>query len=170
MNDPTREYHKMYRVEASHGAADAAEWTFLNLPMDELEALGVASLKGGDRFYFTCDTYQDALADEGVYDVRLSPVFGYSMTKEELYLSRDISSAHAMAMCGFAMGPDGKVSKWVSENSFGLSRGYDGYVVMQADWWRRYTFRMAVDVKYLSDSQRSMLGQTAELIPRWNLY
>ena len=169
-NDPTREYHKMYRVEASHGAADATEWTFLNLPMEELEALGVASLRGGDRFYFTCDTYQDAMADEGVYDVRLSPDFGYQMSKEELYLSLDISSAHAMAMCGFALGKDGSVERWVSENSFGTPRGYDGYVVMTGEWWRRYTFRMAVNVKYLSDSQRAMLSQTPELIPRWNLY
>ena len=170
MNDPTRAYYKMYRVEASHGAADAPEWVFLNMPIEDMEALGVASLRGGDRFYFTCDTYQDAMADEGVYDVRLSPDFGYEMTKEELFLSRDVSSAHAMAMCGFALGADGKVTKWVSENSFGLSRGYDGYVVMQGDWWRRYTFRMAVDKKYLSDSQRAMLEQTPEFIPRWNLY
>ena len=170
MNDPTREYYKMYRVEASHGAADAPEWTFLNLPADDLEALGVASLRGGDRFYFTCDTYQDALADEGVYDVRLSPDFGYRMTKEELFLSRDVTSAHAMAMCGFALGQDGRVSRWVTENSFGLSRGYGGYVVLQDEWWRRYTFRMAVDVKYLSDTQRAMLSQAPVLIPRWNLY
>jgi len=168
MNDPTRAYHKMYRVQGSHGAADAPEWTFLNLPIEELEALGMASLRAGERFYFTVDTSRDALMKEGIYDTRLA--FGSYMDKEGQFLTRDVSSAHAMAMCGFAPGPDGTVERWVAENSFGLGRGYGGYIVMQGDWWRRYSFRMAISRTLLSPEQAQMLNGTPELIPYWNLY
>ena len=227
MNDPSRPYYKMYKVSESRSAADEREWTFLNLPAEELEALGVASLRGGDRFYFTCDTYKDYMESEGVYDLRLSypgsaPGGSWYMDKEELFLSRDVSSAHAMAMCGVecstphiannnppasghpqgtggvppetaaavsyyppASGhPQGTggvppetpcrgasgVVKWVAENSFGTSRGSGGYVTMQGDWWRRYMFRMAVDLKYLTPEQSALLRQTPEPIPWWNLY
>ena len=174
MNDPTRPYYRMYRVEGSRSAADAPDWTFLNLPAGELEAIGTASLRGGDRFYFTCDTSRDCLASEGVYDVRLalpgaSEGGSWHMDKRELFLSRDVSSAHAMAMCGVAL--DGAaVDHWVAENSFGVSRGCDGYVVLSSPWWQRYMFRMAVELQYLTDEQRAALQGTPESIPWWNLY
>ena len=171
MNDPRRPYHRMYRVEGSRNAADGKDWTFLNLPCDELEALGLASLEAGDRFYFTCDTNEDALWKEGVYDSHLFPRDPLpEMTKSELFDSRDISSAHAMAMCGVKRAPDGTIRYWMTENSFGLGRGADGYVQLDADWWRRFMFRMAIDRRYLSEDQLRQTGQTPELIPYWNLY
>ena len=95
------------------------------------------------------------------------------MTKAELFDSRDISSAHAMAMCGVRYFPRSGLSDiivdWVAENSFGLGRGAGGYIQMSADWWRTYMFRMAVDRKYLGSLQ-DYLGQTPEVIPYWNVY
>lgn len=167
MNDPTRPYCRMYRVQDSRSAADAPEWTFLNLPASELEVIGIKSLTSGKRFYFTCDTTKDALAGEGVYDLRLGSGI---MDKEQSFLSRDISSVHAMAMCGAALEPDGSVGRWVAENSFGTVRGAAGYITMQAGWWDKYMFRMAVEPEFLSPEQRRMLESTPEQIPWWNLY
>ena len=170
MNDPRLPYGKMYRVEGSRGAADGTDWTFLNLSCDDLEAIGLASLQGGDKFYFTVDTLQDALPDEGVYDSSLFPLDSLlgvrtAMTKAELFDSRDISSAHAMAMCGVKTG-----ERWIAENSFGLGRGAGGYIQMSAKWWRTYMFRMAVDRKYIPENLVGCFGQTPEIIPYWNLY
>ncbi|MBQ9462654.1 MAG: amidohydrolase [Bacteroidales bacterium] len=175
MNDPSRPYYKMYRVCESRSAADAPEWTFLNMPAEELEGIGLASLRGGDRFYFTADTYKDFMEAQGVYDLALScpgsaEGGSWYMDKEELFLSRDVSSAHAMAMCGVKLSDGSGVERWVAENSFGEQRGRGGYVTMRGDWWRRYMFRMAVDRKYLPASVSALLDQTPEPIPWWNLY
>ncbi len=179
MNDPRLPYNKMYRVEGSRNAADGTDWTFLNLSCEDLEFIGLGSLMGGDRFYFTVDTLQDALPDEGVYDSSLFPLDSLlgvhtAMSKAELFDSRDISSAHAMAMCGVRYIPRSGfrdiVVDWVAENSFGLGRGAGGYIQMSADWWRTYMFRMAVDRKYVVGSLKDCLGQTPEVIPYWNLY
>ena len=174
MNDPRLDFHKMYRVEGSRAAADDEEWTFLNLPCEELEALGVASLKGGDRFYFTCDTNEDGLPAEGVYDSALFPVDSLlgvraGMSKAERFETRDLVSAHAMAMAGVGIS-DSRIEKWVSENSFGTRRGENGYIEMSASWWRAYLFRMAVDRKYLSPEQLRLTEGVPETIPWWNLY
>ena len=174
MNDPTRPYHKMYRVQESRSAADAPDWVFLNLPMEELEAAGLRSLRAGERFYFTCDTEKDALADEGIYSTHLAhpgaaPGGSWHMDKSELFLSREVSSAHAMAMCGAAADGDA-VTRWVAENSFGLVRGAGGYINLEPDWLRRYLFRMAVDVKYLTESQREQAKGSPEQIDWTNLY
>ena len=174
MNDPRRPYHRMYKVEGSRSAADDAEWTFLNLPCEELEALALASLRAGDRFYFTCDTNRDALPDEGVYDSKLFPSDAQlgvhsAMSKADRFDSRDVTSTHAMAMCGVKMEGE-KIVYWVSENTFGTVRGADGYVQLDADWLRTYLFRMAIDRRYLSEDQLRMTGGTPETIPYWNLY
>lgn len=194
MNDPRLPYNKMYRVEGSRQAADGQDWTFLNLSCEDLEFIGLASLRGGDKFYFTVDTLQDALADEGVYDSSLFPLDSLlgvhtAMSKAELFDSRDISSAHAMAMCGVrlrsAKGQSGSlktlsdlrsqsgesiVEDWIAENSFGLGRGAGGYIQMDAEWWRTYMFRMAIDRKFLPEPIKALLDTTPEVIPYWNVY
>ena len=168
MNDPTRPYHKMYRVEGSRGAYDGSDWTFLNLPMEELEAIGIKSLAAGERFYFTADT--DAYSDKpaGVYSL---DTYGIpSLTKEELFRSYGAVSAHAMAMCGVKIADDGTPERWVAQNSFGLERGPDGLAVMDREWWQTYMFRMVVKTENLTPQQQTMRELTPETIPYWNLY
>ena len=168
MNDPTRPYHKMYRVEGSRGAYDAPDWTFLNLPMEELEAIGIKSLAAGERFYFTADT--DAYSDKpaGVYS--LDTYYIPSLSKEELFRSYGAVSAHAMAMCGVKIADDGTPERWVAQNSFGLKRGPDGLAVMDREWWQTYMFRMVVKTENLTPQQQTMRELTPETIPYWNLY
>ena len=170
MNDPTRPYYNMYRVQGSRDAYDGRDWTFLNLPLDQLEAIGLASLAAGDRFYFTADT--DAFSDKpaGVYSLDLYPEDVPSLSREELFRSYGAVSAHAMAMCGVKAGEDGIPQKWVAQNSFGLSRGPGGLAVMSRDWWRTYMFRMVVKASCLTPEQQKMLEKTPETIPYWNLY
>ena len=168
MNDPTRPYHKMYRVEGSRGAYDGSDWTFLNLPMEELEAIGIKSLAAGERFYFTADT--DAYSDKpaGVYSLDTYDI--PSLTKEELFRSYGAVSAHAMAMCGVKIADDGTPERWVAQNSFGLKRGPDGLAVMDREWWQTYMFRMVVKTENLTPQQQTMQELTPETIPYWNLY
>ena len=168
MNDPTRPYHKMYRVEGSRGAYDGSDWTFLNLPMEELEAIGIKSLAAGERFYFTADT--DAYSDKpaGVYSLDTYDI--PSLTKEELFRSYGAVSAHAMAMCGVKVADDGTPERWVAQNSFGLKRGPDGLAVMDREWWQTYMFRMVVKTENLTPQQQTMRELTPETIPYWNLY
>ncbi len=168
MNDPTRPYHKMYRVEGSRGAYDGSDWTFLNLPMEELEAIGIKSLAAGERFYFTADT--DAYSDKpaGVYSLDTYEI--PSLSKEELFRSYGAVSAHAMAMCGVKVADDGTPERWVAQNSFGLKRGPDGLAVMDREWWQTYMFRMVVKTENLTPQQQTMQELTPETIPYWNLY
>jgi bleomycin hydrolase len=69
MNDPNLKYYRTYRVDESRNCYEYADWTFLNLPMSDLEKLGIASLKGGSMFYFSADTDKDGQDAAGVYDL-----------------------------------------------------------------------------------------------------
>ena len=175
MNDPSRPYYRRYTVQGSRGAVDAPDWTFLNLPVRELEQIGIRALAAGSKFYFTADTAADADSGHGLYSRRLFPLdeeLGFSSreSKEEMFLTYGAVSTHAMAMCGVSVDESGAPVKWVSENTFGYTRTPSGLATMDADWWRTYVFRMAVPSEYLTEQQRGLLEKTPETIPYWNLY
>lgn len=173
MNDPTLPYHKMYSVHKSGNCYEYLDWTFLNLPMDEINRIALASLKGGDMFYISADTYQDTLQRRGLYSTetfRTDSLLGINlhMSKQELLESDEISSAHAMAVAGVDTLSDGRPSKWIIENSFGTTRGFGGYVIMTSPWFDRYVLRAAVLRKYLPANIEKETHRRPHRIPAWN--
>lgn len=173
MNDPTKPYYRMYRVENSRNCYEYADWTFMNVPMDDILAMGVESLKNNTMFYFSADTDASMLMMCGIYDVGLYDLgkdFGVSldMTKEEKIRSCEIKSAHAIAMTGVQLGEDGEPVKWLVENSFGTVRGWDGYVVMQNEWLKTYLFRFTVERRFVPERLLPILDRKPRVLKSWN--
>ena len=173
MDDPTKPYYRMYTVENSRNCYEYGNWTFLNLPADELLKMGVESLKDDTMFYISADTDASALMMGGIYDVGLYDLNGMlgvrlDMSKEEMVRSCEIKSAHAIAMTGVQLGEDGKPVKWLVENSFGTARGWDGYVVMQQEWLETFLFRMAVERKYVPQDLLPLLKKKPKRLKSWN--
>ncbi len=55
MNDPSRPYYKVYEIEYDRHAYDGKNWTYVNLPMDEIKQMAIASLKDNTMMYYSCD-------------------------------------------------------------------------------------------------------------------
>ena len=173
MDDPTKPYYRMYMVENSRNCYEYDNWTFLNLPAEEILKMGLESLKNDTMFYISADTDASALMMGGIYDVGLYDLDGMlgvslGMTKEEMVSSCEIKSAHAIAMTGVQLDEDGKPVKWLVENSFGTVRGWDGYVVMQHEWLVTYLFRMAVERKYVPEDLLPLLERRPKRLKSWN--
>lgn len=173
MDDPTKPYYRMYTVENSRNCYEYSDWTFLNVPAEELSAMGVESLKEGCMFYFSADTDASAMMMEGIYDTRLYDLEGglgisISMDKEEMVRSCEIKSLHAMAMAGVELNDEGKPVKWLIENSFGTARGWDGYVVMQHEWLMTYLFRMSVERRFVPEHLLPLLDRKPKVLKSWN--
>ena len=45
MNDPRREYYKTYEVEYDRHTYDGQNWKYINLPMEDIAKMSIASLK-----------------------------------------------------------------------------------------------------------------------------
>ena len=173
MDDPTKPYYRRYTVPNSRNCYEYSDWTFLNVPAEELSAMGLESLKNGSMFYFSADTDASALMMEGIYDTRLFDLEGklgisISMNKEEMVRSCEIKSLHAMAMAGVELDEEGRPVKWLIENSFGTVRGWDGYVVMQHEWLMTYLFRMAVERRFVPENLLPLLDKKPKALKSWN--
>ena len=55
MNDPTREYYKVYEIQYDRHVYDGQNWRYLNLPMEDIAPMCIASIKDSTMMYFSCD-------------------------------------------------------------------------------------------------------------------
>ena len=156
MNDPRRPYHKTYEVEYDRHTYDGHNWKYLNLPMEEIAQLAIASLKDGHKMYSSYDVGKQLDRKRGYLaldNFDYGSLFGTSfpMNKAERISTFDSGSTHAMTLTAVDLDANGKPVKWKVENSWGADNGFAGCFIMTNDWFNEYMFRLVVDKKYASE-------------------
>ena len=156
MNDPRRPYHKTYEVEYDRHAYDGHNWKYLNLPMEEIANLAIASLKDGHKMYSSYDVGKQLDRKRGYLaldNFDYGTLFGTSfpMNKAERISTFDSGSTHAMTLTAVDLDANGKPVKWKVENSWGADNGFSGCFIMTNEWFNEYMFRLVVDKKYASE-------------------
>lgn len=172
MNDPSREYFKVYEIDYDRHVYDGQNWVYVNLPMERIKEMAIASIKDDTAMYFSCDVgkYLDrrtGYADLGNfdYDALLGVTFG--MDKRERILTHASASSHAMTLIAVDL-KEGRPVKWMVENSWGAASGWQGNIIMTDEWFDNYMFRLVLEKKYVPADVLSLLGQKPILLPSWD--
>ena len=173
MNDPSRPYNKVYEIDYDRHVYDGHNWLYVNLPIEELEQIAIASLRDSSQMYFSCDVgkFLDrsiGIADLNNYDYGslLGTTFG--MTKRQRIQTFDSGSTHAMTLMAVDLDSEGKPLKWKVENSWGRESGQNGYIIMTAEWFREYMFRVVANRRYCPASVLDLLKQKPVRLPAWD--
>ena len=169
MNDPRRPYHKTYEVAYDRHTYDGHNWKYLNLPMDEIAQLAIASLKAGHKMYSSYDVGKQLDRDRGYLDLRnydYGSLFGtdFGMDKAQRISTFDSGSTHAMTLTAVDLDEEGKPVKWKVENSWGKPKGQDGYLVMTNEWFNEYMFRLVVDKRFVPKETAEAFAQKPEML------
>jgi len=173
MNDPSREYNKVYEVDYDRHTWDGQNWRYLNLPIEQIKALAIASIKDSTAMYFSCDVGKQLSSTDGTLDLRnydYQSLFGIqqTMTKKERIQSFASASSHAMMLTAVDLDKEGRPLKWMVENSWGSSYGYNGFLILTDMWFSEYMFRLVVNKRYLSAEQSKLLEQKPIVLPPWD--
>ena len=173
MNDPSREYHKVYEIDYDRHVYDGDNWLYLNLPIDEVKALAIASIKDNTAMYFSCDVgkfldRKKGTLDMSRYDYESLMGVDFPMNKEERVRTFASGSSHAMTLIAVDLDEEGNAKKWMVENSWGAQAGWQGNLIMTDEWFEEYMFRVVVDRKYVPAETLKLLEQEPIMLPSWD--
>lgn len=173
MNDPSREFYKLYEIDYDRHRYDGRNWTYVNLPLDDIKEMAIASLKDSTMMYFSCDVGKFFDRERGVLDVDyydyealMGTTFG--MDKKERIQTFASGSSHAMTLMAVDIDTKtGKATKWMVENSWGPGAN-GGHLIMTDEWFNEYMFRLVVEKKYVTEKVKEVLKQTPTRLPAWD--
>jgi bleomycin hydrolase len=174
MNDPCREYGKVYEIDYDRHVYDGHNWLYVNLPVERIKEMAIASIKDNTAMYFSCDVGKFFSRTKGTLDLAnmdyeslMGVTFG--MNKQERVQTHASGSSHAMTLIAVDVCPQtGKPTKWMVENSWGPASGYKGCLIMTDEWFNEYMFRLVVEKKYVPADVLKMLEQTPVQLPAWD--
>ena len=172
MNDPSREYGKLYEIDYDRHIFEGENWKYINLEIEKIKGFAMNSILSDEAMYFSCDVGKQLDKDRGYLDVNnydYDNLFGvdFGMDKKMRIQTFESGSSHGMALMGVDV-IDGKVEKWLLENSWGESGFNNGYLIMTDEWFNEYMFRLVVDKKHIDEGTLEILGQKPILLPPWD--
>ena len=173
MNDPTREYGKVYEIDYDRHVYDGQNWLYINLPIERIKEMAIASIKDNTAMYFSCDVNKFLNRSKGVADLNnfdYDSLMGveFTMDKRERIMTHASGSTHAMTLMAVDLDASGQPRKWMVENSWGASSGYKGHIIMTDEWFNEYMFRLVLEKKYVPADVLKMLEQKPVLLPAWD--
>ena len=172
MNNPTVEYGKVYEIEYDRHVYDGQNWVYLNLPIERIKEMAIASIKDNTALYFSCDVgkfldRKRGIADLGNFDYESLMGVTFGMDKKERILTHASGSTHAMTLIAVDL-KDGQPVKWMVENSWGADSGYRGNIIMTDEWFNEYMFRLVVEKKYVPADVMALMNQKPIMLPAWD--
>ena len=173
MNDPSREYGKVYEIEYDRHVYDGENWLYINLPIERVKELAIASIKDNTAMYFSCDVGKFMDRKKGTLDVKnmdYASLFRteFPMDKKQRIQTFSSGSSHAMTLIAVDLDEAGQPKKWMVENSWGASSGYQGNLIMTDEWFNEYMFRVVIEKKYVPADIMKMLEQKPIMLPSWD--
>ena len=173
MNDPSREYNKVYEIEYDRHVYDGENWLYINLPIEQIKPMAIASIKDNTAMYFSCDVGKFIDRANGTLDIAnfdYASLFNTSfpMDKKQRIQTFSSGSSHAMTLIAVDLDENGEAKKWMVENSWGAASGYQGNLIMTDEWFNEYMFRVVLERKYVPEDILRLLEQEPILLPAWD--
>ena len=173
MNDPTREYYKLYEIQNYRNAVEGVNWVYLNLPNEDIKKAALASIKNNEAMYASCDVGKQHQRETGILDPEMydyESLLGVklNMDKKARILTRQSGSSHAMTLVGCDTDENDQPVKWEFENSWGAKAGNQGYLTFTDKWFDEYMFRIVIHRKYLDEKAIHSLKSKSIPLPVWD--
>jgi len=166
---PTWPFNKLYTIDLDRDMVEAQSMTFINIEVPEMKEIARKSVLAGDLVWFGCDSGKDLEKETGIMSKDImdyGSLFDIDlfMNKEDRVLYRDSTPTHAMVISGVDI-VDGKVRKWLIENSWSKERGDGGYFSMYDNWFDEYVYALVANKKYVSPATLELLKTQPVVLP-----
>ena len=169
---PTLAFNKKFEIDLNRIISDQPNLYFVNCDLAILKEVARKSVEDSNAVWFGCDVgqqtnWEKGLMTPGMYDYKSLYGIDFSMTRRELFETYSSIPTHNMVFTGIDI-QDGKVKKWLVENSWGDSKGKNGYFIMMDDWFDLYVQEVVVHKKYSPKDVLEAFKSKATMLPAWD--
>src|SRR6266487_3765061 len=166
---PSSPVGRTFTVEYLGNVLGAPPVTYLNVDMALMKDIAAKAMQGGEPVWFGCDVGKMMSNDYGLWDAGLfdlPSVYGteFTLDKADRLIYHETQMTHAMLFTGVDI-LDGATHKWRVENSWGATRGKDGFYTMNDSWFDEYVFEIAARRSALPDDLRGALDTNPIVLP-----
>ncbi len=169
---PSSPAGRTFTVEYLGNVLGAPPVTYLNVDMRVMKQIAAKVLEGGEPVWFGCDVGQMMSNEYGIWDAHLydlPAVYGteFALDKADRLIFHETLMTHAMLFTGVDIA-DGQTRKWRVENSWGTSRGKEGFYTMNDSWFDEYVFEIAARRDLLPAELQDALAAEPIVLPAWD--
>lgn len=148
----SKDYNRKYRLDFN--VPNLNNTQYLNLDIDTVKKCIVEHLKDGKMVWFGCSyrfmsaslKNKNGILFSSLYDFKKIGISKVSKSLAEKY--NFLNYDHAMLFTGVNI-VDEKIKSWKVLNSFGIENNYNGYFIMDNDFFDENVFMFALHKKYL---------------------
>ena len=170
-------YNTKYTVKYTNNVYEGNNFTFINIPINELIKYTTKSVLSGMPVWFASDVTQDfnpyhAALDDNIYQKEL--VFGenYEFSKKDRIIFKNLQANHAMTIIGLNVDNKGKPTNFQIENSWGFFDnqipGLDGFLHMSHSWFIKNVMQVVIHKKFLSRSINKINNLNPIFLDPWD--
>jgi bleomycin hydrolase len=169
---PTLAFDKKYEIDLDRIVSDQPNLHFVNVPLETLKDLARKSLQDSAAVLFGCDVGQESNAGSGLmlprmYDYESLYGMSFGLSRRDLFETYSSTPTHNMVFTGMDV-VDGRVKKWLVQNSWGDAKGRNGYFTMLDEWFDDYVQTIVVHRKYVPQQVLDVYQTQATVLPPWD--
>jgi len=174
VNDPRPERRQAEALTVRYlgNVIEATPVVYVNADVATMRSMVIATLEQREPVWFGCDTdkmVDDAsgLWDAALYDYESLYRTAFGLSKADRVTYHESRMTHAMVFTGFD-DADGAVARWRVENSWGRTKGRNGFYVMNDNWFAEYVFEIAVRRELLPSHLHHADRERATVLEPWD--
>ena len=175
-------YHK-YNINMCNNMIDGKNTEIFNLPVDVLMEVSKKSIDQQLPVWIAVDWSKYNSCEYSSLDIELYDFkrFGYKSINKGSDLEYKLAAPnHAVLIIGYNLDEDGKINRWLIDNSHGdepckLGKGNEkkkmgkGYLTMTNDWFKEYVYQVIAKREFLSKELIGLLEKPAVHLEPWEV-
>ncbi len=169
--DPLNPLMKHYAFQRSRNFADRPDIDFVNISLDAMKRIAMASVMTNEPVWFAADVGKDQNTKLGIMATNLynyGPLFDVNLQldRAQRILFRDGGANHAMVFMGVDV-VNHQPAKWLVENSWGADKGDKGSWTLYNNWFDEHVYMVIVNKRHVPAAMLKVFKEPVTVLPPW---
>ena len=168
----SKPFYNLFDLKYFGNVLEGKKSNFINIPIKEMINIAKKSLDNNKALWFGSDVDKYSDYETGIMDPKYYNYQSVFNDMKEINKGSRLDYCvsritHAMVIKGYDM-IDGKITKWLIENSWGEWNELEGNLIMSNNWFEEYVLEIVVHKKFVSEKIKKILDKKPIELEPWD--